>query len=89
MTGQMRNPDPGQNQKPHVVGQEFEICLSCSSVPVDKVVPGYRSKNNLEEAEKLGVDCYVGSRRGQVEEGVRARRDGDSFGISGCWAGIE
>ncbi len=31
----------------------------------DKAVmdSGYHSKKNLEEVEKLGVDCYVGSRR--------------------------
>jgi transposase len=35
--------------------------------------PGYHSKKNLEEAEKMGIDCYVGSRRGEVEEGVRGK----------------
>jgi len=36
----VRNPDPGQNKKPHVVGQEFEICFPCSCIPADKVIPG-------------------------------------------------
>jgi len=40
VTGQMWSPDPGQNQEPHVVGQEFEIGLSCISIPANKVIPG-------------------------------------------------
>ena len=36
----MWSPDPGQNQEPHVVGQEFEIGLSCISIPANKVIPG-------------------------------------------------
>jgi hypothetical protein len=28
------------SQKPHVAGQEFEICFSCSRFPADKVIPG-------------------------------------------------
>lgn len=39
MTGQVWNLDPGQNQKPRVVGQELEIVLSCVSIPADKVIP--------------------------------------------------
>lgn len=36
--------------------------------------PGYHSKNNVEEAERLGVDCYVGSRRGEAGgDGVQER----------------
>lgn len=49
MAGQVRYPDPGQNQKPHVIGQEFEIVLSYLGIPADKVItrgtlPGCRTK---------------------------------------------
>ena len=40
MTGQVWHSDPGQDQKPHVIGQELEIGLSCVSMPADKVIPG-------------------------------------------------
>ena len=40
ITGQVWDSDPGQNQKPHVVGQKVEVCFSCISIPADKVIPG-------------------------------------------------
>jgi len=43
VAGQVRNFDPGQNQKPHVVGHEFEIDLPCLHIPADKVIPGSAS----------------------------------------------
>lgn len=49
MAGQVHYPEPGQNQKPHVIGQEFEIVLSYFGIPADKVIkrstlPGRRTK---------------------------------------------
>ena len=46
--------DLGQNQKPHVVGQEFEIVLSYLGIPADKVITrstllGCRTKENAGE----------------------------------------
>ncbi len=38
VAGQVRNSDPGQNQKSHVIGQQVEIFLSRLSIPVDKVI---------------------------------------------------
>jgi hypothetical protein len=56
--------DPGQNQKLHVIGQEFEICLSCLSIPADKVIPGsalsgYRTKEKASERILLPVKNHV------------------------------
>ena len=40
MAVQVRHSDPGQNQKPHVIGQKFEIALFCLRIPANKVIPG-------------------------------------------------
>jgi hypothetical protein len=40
VTGQVWHSDPGQNQEPHVIGHQVEICLPCLSAPADKVISG-------------------------------------------------
>ena len=40
VAGEMENPDPGQNQKAHVVGQKLEVGFTGSSIPANKIIPG-------------------------------------------------
>jgi len=40
MSGQMRNLNPGQNQKPHVVGEKVKVYFSGFGIPANKVIPG-------------------------------------------------
>jgi len=35
--------------------------------------PGYHSKKNLEEAEKLKADCHMTARRGEKVGGMKSR----------------
>jgi len=53
------NSDPGQNQKAHIISQEFKICLSCPIVPADKVIPGGHSSSPEKSS---------GQREGRLEE---------------------
>jgi len=64
MAGQVRHPDPGQDQKPHVVGQEVEVYLSCISIPADKVIsggtlPGRRAKEKAGQRIMPPVKNHV------------------------------
>lgn len=56
----------------------------------DKAVmdPGYHSKKNVEEAEKLGVDCYVTSRRGEEVWGDEVQEKAARVGVN-CFASTE
>jgi hypothetical protein len=81
-----RNSDPGQNQKSHVVGQEFEICFPCSRIPADKVIPEAhfqavepkrRQAKGLCFRSKIRYFMFSPSRRANSTEGI-------ALGKAGC-----
>jgi hypothetical protein len=64
MTGEVGHSDLGQNQKPHVVGQEFEIDLSYLRIPANKPIPGSallgrRPKEKASKGILLAVKNHI------------------------------
>jgi hypothetical protein len=39
MGGQVRHPDPGQNQEAALIGNQVEVLTAYSDIPTDKAVP--------------------------------------------------
>jgi hypothetical protein len=72
-------------QKPHVAGQEFEICFPCSRIPADKVMPGVhfqaaepkrRQARGLCFQSKIRYFMFSPSRRVNSTEGIALGKAG-------------